>query len=91
MWSHYRLGEGFGYQEVIIVLIVVFILFGHRLPSVMRSIGRPLVRGPWEDESARLRHDQNALWPTSLADWLVISTMVGLLVAILWSAIALSN
>jgi len=34
---------GVGYQELIIVLIVVFILFGHRLPSVMRSLGRGVV------------------------------------------------
>jgi sec-independent protein translocase protein TatA len=34
---------GIGYQELIIVLIVVFILFGHRLPSVMRSLGRGVV------------------------------------------------
>jgi sec-independent protein translocase protein TatA len=34
---------GVGYQEMIIVLIVVFILFGHRLPSVMRSLGRGVV------------------------------------------------
>jgi sec-independent protein translocase protein TatA len=34
---------GIGYQEMIIVLIVVFILFGHRLPSVMRSLGRGVV------------------------------------------------
>ena len=34
---------GVGYQEMLIVLIVVFILFGHRLPSVMRSLGRGVV------------------------------------------------
>jgi TatA/E family protein of Tat protein translocase len=44
MWSHYRIGEGFGQTEIIIVLVVIFILFGHRLPSVMRNLGR----GPWD-------------------------------------------
>jgi len=31
---------GIGHTELIIVLVVIFILFGHRLPSVMRSLGR---------------------------------------------------
>jgi sec-independent protein translocase protein TatA len=31
---------GIGHTELIIVLVVFFILFGHRLPSVMRSLGR---------------------------------------------------
>ncbi len=34
---------GIGHTELIIVLIVIFILFGHRLPSVMRSLGRGVV------------------------------------------------
>jgi sec-independent protein translocase protein TatA len=28
---------------LIIILVVIFILFGHRLPSVMRSLGRGVV------------------------------------------------
>jgi len=31
---------GIGTQELIIVMIVILVLFGHRLPSVMRSMGR---------------------------------------------------
>ena len=34
---------GIGSTELIIVLIVIFILFGHHLPSLMRVLGR----GPW--------------------------------------------
>jgi len=29
-----------GQTEAVIVLVVIFILFGHRLPSVMRYLGR---------------------------------------------------
>jgi sec-independent protein translocase protein TatA len=47
---------GIGQWEVIIILVVIFILFGHRLPSVMRSLGRGVVefkegmRGVTDDE-----------------------------------------
>jgi len=34
---------GIGQTELIIFLVVFFILFGHRLPSVMRSLGRGVV------------------------------------------------
>jgi sec-independent protein translocase protein TatA len=34
---------GIGQTELIIILVVIFILFGHRLPSVMRSLGRGVV------------------------------------------------
>ena len=34
---------GVGQTELIIILVVIFILFGHRLPSVMRSLGRGVV------------------------------------------------
>jgi Sec-independent protein translocase protein TatA len=32
--------DGFGRTEVIILLVVLFILFGHHLPSLMRALGR---------------------------------------------------
>ena len=32
-----------GHTELIIVLVVVLLLFGNRLPSVMRSMGRGVV------------------------------------------------
>jgi sec-independent protein translocase protein TatA len=32
-----------GWTETLVVLVVIFILFGHRLPSVMRSLGRGVV------------------------------------------------
>lgn len=31
---------GIGTTEMIVVMVVVLVLFGHRLPSVMRSMGR---------------------------------------------------
>lgn len=31
---------GLGYMELIIVAVVVLLLFGNRLPSVMRNMGR---------------------------------------------------
>lgn len=30
---------GIGHWELLAILVVIFILFGHRLPSVMRSLG----------------------------------------------------
>ena len=31
---------GIGHTELIVVLIIALVLFGHRLPSMMRSLGR---------------------------------------------------
>jgi sec-independent protein translocase protein TatA len=31
---------GLGHWELIVVLIIALVLFGHRLPSMMRSLGR---------------------------------------------------
>jgi sec-independent protein translocase protein TatA len=51
---------GIGQWEVIVILVVIFILFGHRLPSVMRSLGRGVVEfkqgmsGVAEDESDKI-------------------------------------
>jgi Sec-independent protein translocase protein TatA len=39
MWNR----EGFGAWEVLLVVLVLFIVFGRRLPSLMRMLGR----GPW--------------------------------------------
>jgi len=83
MSSHHHLPFGFGYQEMIIVFIVIFILYGHRLPSVMRSIGRSVVRDPRDDDPMRFRYNPNTLWPTSLADWLVILLLAGVFLAFL--------
>jgi hypothetical protein len=87
MWSHHHLPGTFGRQELIIILTVIFILYGHRIPSVMGSIGRAVVRGPWDDEPMRFRYDPNTLWPTSLADWLVILMLAGLIVALLLTVV----
>jgi len=37
MWSPL---ERFGWNEVLLVLLVLFLLFGHKLPAIMRDIGR---------------------------------------------------
>jgi sec-independent protein translocase protein TatA len=34
---------GIGSTELIIMAVIVLLLFGHRLPSVMRSLGRGVV------------------------------------------------
>jgi hypothetical protein len=34
---------GFGPTELIIILVVLFILLGHRLPGIMRALGRGVV------------------------------------------------
>jgi sec-independent protein translocase protein TatA len=34
---------GIGYQELLIIGAIVLLLFGNRLPSVMRSLGRGVV------------------------------------------------
>ena len=34
---------GIGHWELLLIVGVIFILFGHRLPSVMRSLGRGVV------------------------------------------------
>jgi Sec-independent protein translocase protein TatA len=44
MWTHHRLAEGIGYWEVLLIVLVLFILFGHRLPGMMRL----WMRGPWD-------------------------------------------
>ena len=48
-----------GHWEVLLIVLVIFILFGHRLPSVMRSLGRGVVEfkegmaGIGEDDSSK--------------------------------------
>ena len=34
---------GIGQTELLVILVVIFILFGHRLPGVMRSLGSGIV------------------------------------------------
>ena len=38
-----RIMFGIGHWELVLLVLVIFILFGHRLPSVMRSLGRGVV------------------------------------------------
>ena len=48
---------GIGHWELLIVLIIALVLFGHRLPSMMRSLGRSVtefkkgVQGVDEEEN----------------------------------------
>jgi len=37
----------FGHTEILIALVLLFILFGHHLPGIMRDLGRSFIRGPW--------------------------------------------
>jgi sec-independent protein translocase protein TatA len=48
---------GIGHWELIVVVLVIFILFGHRLPSVMRSMGRGIVE--FKEGMKGVDHDQN--------------------------------
>ena len=34
---------GIGFWQILIVLLVVLLIFGHRLPALARSLGRSLV------------------------------------------------
>ncbi len=51
---------GIGHWEVLLIVLVIFILFGHRLPSVMRSLGRGVtefkegMRGVTEDDTDKV-------------------------------------
>jgi sec-independent protein translocase protein TatA len=54
---------GIGHWEILLIVLVIFILFGHRLPSVMRSLGRGIVEfkegmaSTTKDESVDERKD----------------------------------
>jgi sec-independent protein translocase protein TatA len=48
---------GIGHWELIVVVLVIFILFGHRLPSVMRSMGRGIVE--FKEGMKGVDQDQN--------------------------------
>jgi sec-independent protein translocase protein TatA len=46
-----------GHWEVLLIVLVIFILFGHRLPSVMRSLGRGVVE--FKEGMAGIGEDEN--------------------------------
>jgi len=48
MWLHHFPPFGIGQREVTVMLVVLFLLFGHRLPRIMRDLGQPFLRGPWD-------------------------------------------
>ncbi len=55
---------GLGHWELVIVAIIVLLLFGNRLPSVMRSLGRGVVEfkkgvSGVEDDIQQVGHQQN--------------------------------
>jgi hypothetical protein len=79
-----------GHWDLLLIVLVIFILFGHRLPSVMGVVMRPWIRGPWPD-GVRFRREPSTLWPTSIVEWLVILMLVGLMVALFWLALAWSD
>jgi hypothetical protein len=35
-----------GWNELLIIFLLLFVLFGHRLPPFMRDIGRLFIQGP---------------------------------------------
>ncbi|MFZ5831306.1 MAG: Sec-independent protein translocase subunit TatA/TatB [Planctomycetota bacterium] len=43
MMNYWLLGYTIGWMELVIVCMVVLLLFGTRLPSVMRNMGRGIV------------------------------------------------
>jgi sec-independent protein translocase protein TatA len=49
---------GIGQWEVLLIVLVIFILFGHRLPSVMRSLGRGVVE--FKEGMAGIGEDDNS-------------------------------
>ena len=55
-----------GHLELLIVAAIILLLFGHRLPSVMRSLGRGVVefkrgvQGLEEDLDESVRNDSDA-------------------------------
>ena len=72
---------GLGQTELVIILVVVFILFGHRLPSVMQSLGHGMVNF-WQDSIYDQRRWPQEPLPRTL-DMYVIGIGVFLLLAIL--------
>jgi sec-independent protein translocase protein TatA len=55
---------GLGHWELVIIAIIVLLLFGNRLPSVMRSLGRGVVEfkkgvSGIEDDIQQVGHQQN--------------------------------
>jgi uncharacterized integral membrane protein len=70
---------GFTSWEVIVVLVLIFILFGHRLPSVMRSLGRSAIE---------LRTEVDRRRSNAVEEWLVLVVLIliWLLMALFWRA-----
>ena len=57
---------GIGQWELLAILAVIFILFGHRLPSVMRSLGTGItefkkgINSPAEDDDVVVEKKKEA-------------------------------
>ena len=81
-----------GHWEIILLLLVLFILFGHRLPGLMRHLGRRVVafREPGIGR-VRYRQEPNTPGSLSLMEWLMILVLVALLVALLLPAWVWTN
>jgi len=81
-----------GDWELLLIVLVIFILFGHRLPSLMRHLGRGIVdfREPWAG-GARFRQEPKRLESVSLVEWLILVILVGLLVSLLLPAWVWTN
>lgn len=54
---------GFGYWEFLIILVVMLLLFGNRLPSLARSLGQSLIefkKGVKEIDEKKPEENQEA-------------------------------
>lgn len=70
---------GIGHTEIIVVLVVIFILFGHRLPSIMRVLGRGIVDMKMNPYELRREYDRRLL--TALDGLMVVVLMVVVVLA----------
>src|SRR5262245_61571780 len=49
MWANLLMLERISWFEFLLLALVLFILLGHRLPSMMRILGHSMMQGPWDD------------------------------------------
>jgi len=75
--------HGIGPTEIVVILVVLFILLGHRLPQLMRYLGRGAVafRDGWIND-VRFRQQPQTPRSISVAEWLLILILMVLLVAL---------
>jgi len=84
----FRIGD----WDLLLAVLVIFILFGQRLPSLMRHLGRGIVdfREPWAG-GVRFRQEPKRLESISPLEWLILVIFAGLLVSLLSRAWVWTN